>query len=258
MHNKGAYQATIRRPSSGGRKERAMMMKRIGLVLAIAAVASMGVTGCATKKFVRQQTAPIVDHQTQQDKQIADNGQQIKDVDGRAQTGIDNAQGAADKAMKSAQGASDQAAAAQQTADGAVHRVDTLEGVIKGLDNYQVAGEVTVNFGPDKYALTKDAEAQLDEFAAKIGQSGYILEVTGATDSRGSAELNYALSQKRATSVVTYLAAKHNIPAHRFYLVGIGKDKEVADNKTAAGRKQNRRVTVQLLTNTGLATVAAQ
>jgi len=232
-----------------------MTMNRFGLVLAAAAVAMIGMTGCATKKFVRTQTAPIVDHQAQQDKQIADNGQQIKDVDGRAQVGIDNAQGAADKAQKAALSASEQAAAAQAAADGAVHRVDSLEGVIKGLDSYKVAGEVTVTFAPDKYTLTKEAQAELDAFAEKIAQSGFILEVTGATDSRGSAELNYQLSQKRANAVVTYLAAKHNVPAHRFYLVGLGKDKQVADNKTADGRKQNRRVTVQLLTNTGIAQV---
>lgn len=232
-----------------------MTMNRFGLVLAAAAVATMGMTGCATKKFVHRQTAPIVDHQAQQDKQIADNGQQIKDVDGRAQVGIDNAQGAADKAQKAALSASEQAAAAQAAADGAVHRVDTLEGAIKGLDSYKVAGEVTVTFAPDKYTLTKQAQSELDAFAEKIAQSGFILEVTGATDLRGSAELNYQLSQKRANAVVTYLAAKHNVPAHRFYLVGLGKDKQVADNKTADGRKQNRRVTVQLLSNTGIAQV---
>ena len=42
-----------------------------------------------------------------------------------------------------------------------------------------------------------------------------------------------------------------SIPAHRFYLIGIGKDKEVAPNTTAEGRKQNRRVEVQVLTNMG-------
>jgi OOP family OmpA-OmpF porin len=232
-----------------------MTMNRFGFVLAVAAVATMGMTGCATKKFVHRQTAPIVDHQAQQDKQIADNGQQIKDVDGRAQVGIDNAKGAADKAQKAALSASEQAAAAQAAADGAVHRVDTLEGAIKGLDSYKVAGEVTVTFAPDKYTLTKQSQIELDAFAEKIAQSGFILEVTGATDSRGSAELNYQLSQKRANAVVTYLAAKHNVPAHRFYLVGLGKDKQVAENKTADGRKQNRRVTVQLLSNTGIAQV---
>jgi outer membrane protein OmpA-like peptidoglycan-associated protein len=48
---------------------------------------------------------------------------------------------------------------------------------------------------------------------------------------------------------VQYLASKYGIAAHRFYLIGIGKDKEVAPNTTAEGRKQNRRVEIQLLSN---------
>jgi len=51
--------------------------------------------------------------------------------------------------------------------------------------------------------------------------------------------------------VVQYLASKYGIAAHRFYLIGIGKDKEVASNSTPDGRKQNRRVEVQLLSNMG-------
>ena len=91
---------------------------------------------------------------------------------------------------------------------------------------------------------------QLDNFAAQLGTAkSYILEVTGGTDSVGSAQYNYDLSQRRADAVVQYLAAKYNIAAHRFYLIGIGKDQEVADNKTAEGRKENRRVQVQLLSN---------
>jgi outer membrane protein OmpA-like peptidoglycan-associated protein len=109
---------------------------------------------------------------------------------------------------------------------------------------------VTVNFGFDKAMLTKDDKDQLDAFAGQLGNAkGYILEVTGGTDSAGSAQYNYDLSQRRADAVVQYLAAKYGVAAHRFYLIGIGKDKEVAPNTTAEGRKQNRRVEIQLLSN---------
>jgi outer membrane protein OmpA-like peptidoglycan-associated protein len=111
---------------------------------------------------------------------------------------------------------------------------------------------VSVTFGFDKAALTKDDKDQLDSFAAQLGtQKSYILEVTGGTDSTGPAQYNYDLSQRRADAVVQYLATKYNVAAHRFYLIGIGKDKEVAPNTTADGRKQNRRVEIQLLTNMG-------
>jgi OOP family OmpA-OmpF porin len=94
--------------------------------------------------------------------------------------------------------------------------------------------------------------AQLDTLGGTLTAArGYILEVTGGTDSVGSADYNYQLSQRRAESVVQYLASKFKIPAHKFYLIGIGKDVEVATNKTAAGRAQNRRVEVQVLSNQG-------
>ena len=91
---------------------------------------------------------------------------------------------------------------------------------------------------------------QLDSFAGQLSSAkSYILEVTGGTDSTGSAEYNYELSQRRADAVVQYLAAKYGVAPHRFYLIGIGKDQYVASNNTADGRKQNRRVQVQLLSN---------
>jgi outer membrane protein OmpA-like peptidoglycan-associated protein len=107
-----------------------------------------------------------------------------------------------------------------------------------------------VTFGFDKAVLTKADQAQLDTFATQLGSAkGYILEVTGGTDSTGPVQYNYDLSQRRADAVVEYLASKYGVPAHRFYLIGIGKDKSVAPNTTADGRKQNRRVEVRLLEN---------
>jgi OOP family OmpA-OmpF porin len=97
----------------------------------------------------------------------------------------------------------------------------------------------------------EDQAPTLDTFAAsaRLGAKSYILEVTGGTDATGNADYNYQLSQRRADAVVQYLASKYAIPAHRFYLIGIGKDKEIADNTTREGRAKNRRVDVQLLTN---------
>lgn len=225
-----------------------MITNRIGLLMA--AVALAGVTGCATKNYVRNQTAPLVDHTNQLDEKTADNNRQIHDVNDRAQAGIQQAQGAADTATQNAQSASKAAGDAETSANDAVHRADSLDSVVKGLDNYKSMANVAVTFGFDKAALTKDDRAQLDSFAGQLGSAkSYILEVTGGTDSTGPAEYNYQLSQRRADAVVQYLASKYSVPAHRFYLIGIGKDKEVAPNNTAEGRKQNRRVEIQLLSN---------
>ena len=57
------------------------------------------------------------------------------------------------------------------------------------------------------------------------------------------------LSRRRADAVIQYLAAKYNVPPYRIYIIGLGKDNPVAENKNSAGRAKNRRVDVQLLTN---------
>ncbi len=232
-------------------------MLRILFALGIALLVA-NLMGCSTKNYVRNQTAPLVDHTNQLEDKTADNNRKIHDVDDRSQAGIRQAQGAADSANQNAQSAGKAAGDAQLTADNAVHRADTLDSVVKGLDSYKPLADVSVTFGFDKAVLTADDRAQLDTFAAQLNTvPSYILEVTGGTDSTGSAEYNYDLSQRRADAVVQYIASKYGVPAHRFYLIGIGKDKEVASNDTPEGRKKNRRVEVQLLSNgVGAQTVA--
>ena len=229
-----------------------MRLNRLEVLGVAASLVVLGASGCATKNYVRTQTAPLVEHTDQLEAKTADNNKQIHAVDDKAQAGIAKAQSSADAAGQNAQGATKAAGDAQTAAGDAVHRADSLDAVVKGLDSYKSIANVTVTFGFDKAVLNKDDKAQLDTFAAQLGAAkSYLLEVTGGTDSIGSAQYNYDLSQRRADAVVQYLAAKYAIPAHRFYLIGIGKDKEVAPNNTAEGRKQNRRVEIQLLTNMG-------
>jgi outer membrane protein OmpA-like peptidoglycan-associated protein len=215
-----------------------------------AALAVAGVTGCATKNYVRTQTTPLVEHTDQLDRKTSANNQQIQEVDSRAQAGISHAQGAADTATQNAQSASQSAGQAETAANEAVHRADSLDSVVKGLDQYKQVADVSVTFGFDKAVLTSDDKEQLDSFAASLGSAkSYILEVTGGTDSTGPAQYNYDLSQRRADAVVQYLASKYGVAPHRFYLIGIGKDQAVASNDTKEGRQKNRRVEVQLLSN---------
>jgi len=227
-----------------------MTMQRFGFALTAAALMAFGMAGCATKNYVRTQTQPLIDHTDQLEQKTADNNRQIHDVNDRAMAGIAHAQGSADTAQTNAQSASDAANTADTAANDVAHRADSLDSVVKGLDNYKQVAAVSVTFGFDKALLTTDDKAQLDSFAASLGSAkSYILEVTGGTDSVGSAQYNYDLSQRRADAVVQYLAAKYGVAPHRFYLIGIGKDQYVASNDTAAGRKENRRVQVQLLSN---------
>jgi outer membrane protein OmpA-like peptidoglycan-associated protein len=231
-----------------------MLMQRTNfsnvLNASLLAVGIAALSGCATKNYVKTQTAPIIDQTNQLNDKTAENNRAIKDTDDRAQAGIKTAQGAADSATANAQGATKAAGDAQTAANDAVHRADSLASVVANLDNYQAIGNLSVTFGFDKAVLTADDKAQLDTFATTITNAkSYIVEVTGGTDSTGNADYNYQLSNRRADAVVQYLASKYSIPAHRFYLIGIGKDKEVADNKTREGRAKNRRVDIRLLSN---------
>jgi outer membrane protein OmpA-like peptidoglycan-associated protein len=229
---------------------KALTSQRFGFAVAAAALAALGVTGCASKNYVRTQTGPLITHTDQLDQQSANNNRAIHDVDDRAQAGITKAQSSADSANQNAQQADQAADSADTAANDVAHRADSLDSVVKGLDNYKEVTKASVTFGFDKAVLTTDDKAQLDTFAGQLGSAkSYILEVTGGTDSSGPAQYNYELSQRRADAVVQYLAAKYNIAPHRFYLIGIGKDQYVAENNTAAGRKENRRVQVRLLTN---------
>ena len=237
-----------------------MSMQRIDVLkIAVLATAIATLSGCATKNYVSKQTAPFFDQTNELNDKTAANNRAIHDTDERAQAGITKAQGAADSATQNAQSATTAAGTATTAANDAVHRADSLASVVAGLDNYQPIGNVSVTFGFDKSTLTADDKAQLDTFAGTLANAkSFIVEVTGGTDSTGDANYNYALSQRRADAVVQYLASKYAIPAHRFYLIGIGKDKEVADNKTREGRAKNRRVDIRLLSNQGApATTAA-
>lgn len=71
------------------------------------------------------------------------------------------------------------------------------------------------------------------------------ITVSGHTDSRGSAEYNQTLSENRSESVKSHLVGA-GIASGRVYAVGYGKRRPIADNSTAAGREQNRRVELKL------------
>ena len=218
--------------------------------LLLGAVSLLMTAGCSSKNYVRSQTAPLVQKTNELDDATAANNRAIKSTDDRAQAGIQQAQQSANTATQNATAATQAATQAQGTAQEAVNRADSLASVVAGLDNYKQVGDVSVTFGFDKSILTKDDKAQLDALGPQLtATKSYILEVTGGTDSTGDANYNYQLSQRRADSVVQYLASKYNVPAHKFYLIGIGKDKEVAPNTTAEGRAKNRRVVIQVLSN---------
>ena len=125
---------------------------------------------------------------------------------------------------------------------------------VSALDDYDVQDTVSVTFRTNSAVLSPEAKQQLDALAAKANAAkAYMIEVAGHTDSTGSDAKNFRLSQQRAEAVVQYLAVQHKIPLRRFVTpMGYGKTDAVADNTTAEGRQQNRRVDVKMIVNRGL------
>jgi OmpA-OmpF porin, OOP family len=225
-------------------------MNRTSLI-AFLALGMLASVGCATKNYTRQQTTPLINKTNELDDLTAKNSRDIKDVDSRAQEGIQKAQTAASTADQKALAAGQSADQAQNLANSAVSRVTSLSNTVANLDNYRPVKEASVLFGFDKDNLTSKDKAALDDLAKDIPNTkGFIITVEGGTDSTGSQEYNYDLSQRRADSVIQYLASKYSVPAHKIYLIGLGKDKPADSNKTAAGRAKNRRVEIKLMTNT--------
>ena len=113
---------------------------------------------------------------------------------------------------------------------------------ISSLDDYDQQESVAVTFRVNSAVLSPEAKQQLDDFAAKVQPAkGYMIEVSGHTDSTGGDAKNFRLSQQRAESVVQYLAVQHKIPLRRFVTpMGYGKTEAVAENATAAGRAMHR------------------
>src|SRR5919198_5238462 len=128
-------------------------MTRTSLILLLALTMAATV-GCASKNYVKQQTTPLINKTNELDDLTAQNTKAIKDVDARAQQGIQQVTQAAAAADQKAQAAGQQAAQAQQSADNAVHRVDVLSNAVANLDNFRVVSETAVHFGFDKDFLT--------------------------------------------------------------------------------------------------------
>ncbi len=209
-------------------------------VLALLVAGSLPLTiGCATKNYVRNQTTPVINNVNELDDQTAKNTRDIRDVDSRAQQGIAQVNSKAASADQKALAAGQTADQANQNATQASTRVTSLAGTVENLDNYKPVSDTTVQFGFDKAQLTRKDKQTLDQFAQQIqSQRHYIVQVEGYTDSTGPADYNYQLSQRRADAVIQYLAQKYSVPAHKIFLIGLGKDNPVAQNTNASGTGQ--------------------
>jgi outer membrane protein OmpA-like peptidoglycan-associated protein len=192
----------------------------------------------ARKKYVQRQTSPIRDRVNELDELTAANGKMIKDVDARAQQGIQLASAKANEADQHAIDAGNRATMAHQTAQQANTRLGTVEQVVTNIDQYQASSQTEIRFKPGQTVLSKNAKEAIDQMATAVkGQRGYIIEVQGFSTGHGQTAI--ANSQKMADSVVRYLVLNHEIPVYRIYVVGMGNAPVQA---AAAGEEKPKRI----------------
>jgi outer membrane protein OmpA-like peptidoglycan-associated protein len=202
----------------------------------------------ARKKYVQKQTQPIRDLLNELDELTAANSKMIKDVDSRAQQGIQLASAKANEADQHAIAAGNKAQMAQQTATPANTRLTTVEQVVGNIDQYKATTQTEIRFRPGQSVLSKNAKAALDEMATPLkDQRGYIIEVQGFSSGHGQAAI--AASQKMADSVVRYLVLNHEIPVYRIYVVGMGNAPVASADESGKKRVSGGRVEISLLKN---------
>ncbi|HEX9303594.1 MAG TPA: OmpA family protein [Thermoanaerobaculia bacterium] len=198
------------------------------LVVGALLVGIVGLSGCATKRFVGQEVS----------KSSAASERRISEVQTQveaAQTRVREHDTHLAELDKSTRDALERAEAAGKLAEGKF--VFSL-----------VLSDDAVKFPVNRHELSKEAQAKLTEFAEKLkGENKNVyLEIQGHTDSSGDKEYNYKLGEERAEAVRRFLS-KEGIALNRMSTISYGEDEPVSKNTSRKGRAQNRRVVVVVL-----------
>lgn len=198
----------------------------------------------ANKKYVQRQVGPIRDRINELEQLTSESSSRIKDVDSRAQQGIQMASEKSGLADQHASDAANKAQLAQTAATQASTRVSSAEQMVGNLDQYKGTAQTEIRFRPGQTVLSKTAKDALDEMAAPLkDQHGYIVEVHGFSPGQGQTAIRN--SQRMADSVVRYLVLNHDIPVYRIHVVSMGNAAVAGGEKRPSGA----RVEVNVLKN---------
>ena len=133
---------------------------------------------------------------------------------------------------------------AEQTA-----ATEALRSRVSDIDNYNIKSTTNVYFDTGKSVLSPQGKGELCTAASQAeGTNNALMLVVGYTDTVGSDDYNQVLSEKRAGAVINYLQQVcHWKPWRMLTPTGMAKADPLADNSTAEGRAQNRRVSINVL-----------
>ena len=119
--------------------------------------------------------------------------------------------------------------------------------VVREGDNIRLIMPGNITFETDSYNLRSSFYPVLNSVGQVLAKyADTTLRVSGHTDNTGSRQYNQTLSERRAASVADYLVTRE-VDRSRMLVQGMGFDQPIADNASAAGRAQNRRVELYIL-----------
>jgi outer membrane protein OmpA-like peptidoglycan-associated protein len=188
-------------------------MLKTNAIFATAMVAcAVSLGGCASKDYVNQQVSAEDTKLQATQMQVADHQTRLGQLD-------------------------------QATKD-ALQRAEAAGKLAEGKFLYSmVLSDDSVKFPVDSSKLSPEAQQRLTDFADKLKNDNrnVYLEIQGHTDARGRDSINSRLGEERAEAVRLFMN-QHGVPLNRMATISYGKQDPVGSNKTRAGRAQNRRV----------------
>jgi len=198
------------------------------LVVAAPLERIVGLSGCATKRFV---------------------GEEVSKSRAAAEKRISEVQTQVETAQSRVREHDTKMAELDKTTRDALERAEAAGKLAEGKFVYSlVLSDDAVKFPINRHELSKDAQAKLTEFAERLKSENknVYLEIQGHTDASGPDIYNYELGEARAEAVRRFLS-KQGIALNRMSTISYGEEEPVAKNTSRKGRAQNRRVAVVVL-----------
>jgi peptidoglycan-associated lipoprotein len=198
------------------------------LVVGALLVGIVGLSGCATKRFVGEEVSKS---SAASEKRISEVQTQVETAQSRVRE-HDTKLAELDKSTRDA-----------------LERAEAAGKLAEGKFVYSlVLSDDAVKFPVNRHELSKEAQAKLMEFAERLkGENKNVyLEIQGHTDSSGPDMYNLELGEARAEAVRRFLS-KQGIALNRMSTISYGEEDPVAKNTSRKGRSQNRRVVVVVL-----------
>lgn len=198
------------------------------LVVGALLLGIVGLTGCATKRFV---------------------GEEVSKSSAVAERRISEVQSQVETAQTRVREHDTKIAELDRSTRDALERAEAAGKLAEGKFVYSlVLSDDAVKFPVNRFELSKEAQEKLTEFAERLkGENKNVyLEIQGHTDSSGPDMYNLELGEARAEAVRRYLS-KQGIALNRMQTISYGESEPVEKNTSRKGRSQNRRVVVVVL-----------